>query len=112
MKILKVEAGKEPYEKEISHDLESIQREVEGLLEPKVVLCCNEEGKINGMKPNRRVGRDIICGPFFLAGIDREGELTSLSEEKLKEYSKLFNEPEQFSGNEPELEPRMSFYSM
>ena len=34
------------------------------------------------------------------------------SEEKLKEYSKFFHEPEQFSGNEPELEPRMSFYSM
>ena len=117
MKILKVEVGKEPYEKEIAHDLESIQREVEGLFEPvylesKVVLCCNEEGKINGMKPNRRVGRDIICGPFFLAGIDREGERSSLSEEKLKEYSKLFHEPEQFSGNEPELEPRMSFYLM
>ena len=97
--------------------MESIQREVGGLFEPvyleaKVVLCCNEEGKINGMKPNRRVGRDIICGPFFLAGLNREGELTSLSEEKLKEYSKLFHEPEQFSGNEPELEPRMTFYSM
>ena len=77
MKILKVEVGKEPYEKEISHDLESIQREVEGLFEPvyleaKVVLCCNEEGKINGMKPNRRVGRDIICGPFFLLGLIRK----------------------------------------
>lgn len=117
MKILKVEVGKEPYEKEIVAGLESIQEEVEGLFQPlyleaKVVLCCNEEGKINGMKPNRRVGRDIICGPFFLAGLDKEGELTSLSDDKLKEYSKLFHEPEQFSGNEPELEPRMTFYSM
>ena len=34
MKILKVEVGKEPYEKELSHDLESIQREVGGLFEP------------------------------------------------------------------------------
>jgi len=33
--------------------------------DPDVVIICNEEGKINGMKLNRYIGHDIIAGPFF-----------------------------------------------
>ena len=73
MRILKVEPGKAPYAKEMAEGLKAIQREVEGLFQPLsmgdgVILCCNDEGKLNGMQPNRRLGDDIICGPFFLAG--------------------------------------------
>ncbi len=46
MKILKVEPGKTPYEKEIEDTLENIQSEVGGCFEPVylgdgVILCCN-----------------------------------------------------------------------
>lgn len=75
MRILKVAPGKAPYAKEMEEGLKAIQREVEGLFQPLsmgdgVILCCNDEGKLNGMQPNRRLGDDIICGPFFLVGDD------------------------------------------
>ena len=57
MRILKVEPGKAPYAKEMEEGLKAIQREVEGLFQPLsmgdgVILCCNDEGKLNGMQPN------------------------------------------------------------
>ena len=54
MRILKVEPGKAPYVKEMEEGLKAIQREVEGLFQPLsmgdgVILCCNDEGKLNGI---------------------------------------------------------------
>lgn len=56
MRILKVAPGKAPYAKEMEEGLKAIQREVEGLFQPLsmgdgVILCCNDEGKLNGMQP-------------------------------------------------------------
>lgn len=61
MRILKVEPGKAPYAKEMEEGLKAIQREVEGLFQPLsmgdgVILCCNDEGKLNG-----------ICCVYFVA---------------------------------------------
>lgn len=55
MRILKVEPGQAPYEKEMEDTLATIQQEVQGLFQPVyvedgVILCCNEEGKLNGME--------------------------------------------------------------
>ena len=118
MKILKVEPDKTPYVKEMDDTLESIQKEVEGFfeivyMENDVALCCNEEGKLNGMQMNRRVGDDIICGPFFLVGIDmeNEGEFCSLPENKIEQYTERFKEPEQFAAYEPAAQPYMEFHS-
>lgn len=61
MRILKVEPGQAPYEKEMEDTLAAIQQEVQGLFQPVyvedgVILCCNEEGKLNGilLPPTRR----------------------------------------------------------
>ena len=77
MRILKVEPGERPYEKEIENTLRDVQKEVGGgLFQPVyigdgIVLCCNEESKLNGMEPNRWLGDfDSVCGPFFLVGDD------------------------------------------
>lgn len=115
MRILKIEPGKAPYVKEMADGLEAIQQEVQGLFQPVymedgVLLCCNDEGKLNGMAPNRRLEDDIICGPFFLVGDDLAGGLCSLTDEQVARYTELFREPEQFTGQEPELEPRIDFY--
>ena len=75
-----------------------------------VILCCNDEGKLNGMQPNRRLGDDIICGPFFLVGDDHAGGFCSLTEEQIQRYTQVFQEPEQFTGQEPELKPYMELY--
>ncbi len=115
MRILKVEPGKAPYAKEMAEGLKAIQREAEGLFHPLsmgdgVILCCNDEGKLNGMQPNRRLGGDIICGPFFLVGDDHAGGFCSLTEEQIQRYTQVFQEPEQFTGQEPELKPYMELY--
>lgn len=117
MRILKVEPGQVPYEKEIPNTLESIQAEVGGgLFQPLyvgegIVLCCNEEGKLNGMEPNRWLGNDIVCGPFFLVGDSESGNFVSLTDDQLSLGMETFAEPEQFTGEEPELEPWMEFYT-
>lgn len=116
MRILKVEPGQVPYEKNIPNTLESIQAEVGGgLFQPLyvgegIVLCCNEEGKLNGMEPNRWLGNDIVCGPFFLVGDSESGNFVSLTDDQLSLGMETFAEPEQFTGEEPELEPWMEFY--
>lgn len=115
MQILKVEPGKAPYVKEMEDGLKAIQQEVEGLFQPLsmgdgVILCCNDAGKLNGMQPNRRLGDDIICGPFFLVGDDHTGGFCSLTEEQAQRYTQMFQEPERFTGQEPELKPHMEFY--
>lgn len=114
IKILKIELDKAPYEKEIDNKLEPLQEEVEGLidcvyLEEGCVAVINDEGKLNGMQPNRRFGSDIICGPFFMCGDSPDGEFVSLPEKLSQKYQKLFAEIEQFTGQKQELEPKMIF---
>jgi len=115
--ILKIEPGKEPYVKEIEDSYEARRKEVEGCIEhvhfrDGCVAILNGEGKCIGMEPNRRYGNDIFCGPFFITTFDDEGEYVSLTDEQIEEYSLRFGEVEQFFGNEPELEPRMSFIAL
>ncbi|MBU5255213.1 DUF3846 domain-containing protein [Tissierella praeacuta] len=114
IKILKIEPQRLPYEKEISNDLEGIQGEVEGLFESiylgdNCILVCNEEGKLNGMELNRRVGNDIIAGPFFIVGDSQDGEFISLTDEQIEEYIDEFGQIQEFTGEEPEAQPWMEF---
>lgn len=116
IRILKIEPQKLPYEKEINNDLEGIQGEVEGLfeciyLDDNCILVCNEEGKLNGMELNRRVGNDIIAGPFFIAGDNCDGEFISLTDEQIEQYTNEFSKIQEFTGEEPEAQPRMEFIS-
>ena len=88
-----------PEEIEIDNTLEAKQEIVGGYTEcvylpndESVVLLCNEEGKINGMKLNRDIGHDIIAGPFLILGDDYEnGDFKSLTEEQILKYKMRFN---------------------
>ena len=88
-----------PKEIEIENTLEAKQEIVGGYIEcvylpndENVVLICNEEGKINGMKLNRDIGHDIIAGPFLILGDDYEnGDFKSLSEEQILKYKLRFD---------------------
>ena len=110
--VLKIEVGEPPEIKEIPNELSCLQNEVGGLIEcvyldDGSIAVCNEEGKLNGMEPNRRLGADIICGPFFICGDTLDGDFASLSEEQIQKYSEKFAEIQAFTGEEPELEPRI-----
>ncbi len=113
IKALKVEPGKKPCECTLVNELRELQKAVSigadnvGLieildLEEDVCLLCNEEGKLIGLEPNRRLGNDILCGVFYLIGQDRCGNLTSLSERAMRFYKILFFEPEVIDPDEVE----------
>lgn len=108
IKVIMLHPGKLAKAVEIDASLEGMQRAVGGgLIEPvyifdeEVCLVCNEEGKINGMRPNRALydeGHemiDIICGPAFICDCSGEN-FASLSDAQLEKYGKQFRYPETF----------------
>ena len=102
MRVLIIEPMKEPYVADIGNDLKSMQDVVGGLievinLEDDIVMVDNEEGKLIGLEGNRRVGRDIIAGTFFLCGSNYEGEFVSLTDEQIDKYTNRFKEPEHYT---------------
>ena len=71
--VVKVEPMKEPVIACLKNDLDSLQKAVsigapeQGLiefvwLEDNVSILCNEEGKLIGLAPNRRLNEDIQIG--------------------------------------------------
>ena len=112
--VLRVEPGKVPEEKDIGSDLHSLQAEVDGLIEcvymdDGAIIVVNEEGKLNGMEMNRRLGDDILCGPFFIVRDHGEGDFASLTNSQIEYYKNRFAQPEQFAEHEPHAEPFMRF---
>ena len=105
IRILKIESEKAPYEKEIVDKLEDIQAVVNGpiqciYLNGGCLLVCNEEGKLNGMQLNRRIGNDIITGPFFIVGVNIYGEFVSLTDGQIESFAEEFREIEMFNTEE------------
>ena len=99
LKCLLVKPYELPEEIEIENTLEAKQHLVGGYIEcvylpndESVVLICNEEGKINGMKLNRDIGHDIIAGPFLILGDDYEnGDFKSLTDDQILRYKMRFD---------------------
>ena len=109
MRILVVEPGKQPEEREIDGSLESMQQIVGGLIQAiypfddTVALICNDEGKLMQMKPSRAIldedGRvmDVIAGPFFICYAPIESEtFLSLPDDLREEMRKKFDLPEHY----------------
>lgn len=97
MKVLMVEPGREPYEKEIENTLAAMQEAIGGYIEVVYTkdgdaILLNEEGKLLGLPPNRSFYNDIFAGTFFIAGVEDE-DFASLSDEKLTYYTDMFKEP-------------------
>ena len=121
IKALKVEPCKHPYVVELNNDLDSLQKAVsigapeQGLvefvyLEDNVSVLCNEEGKLIGLEPNRRLGKDIICGVFYVVAEDDEGDLISLSKVQQEHYSKMFWTPDVIDKDEVDKTIVFEFY--
>ena len=121
IKALMVEPGKHPVVTELSDDLDSLQKAIsigadyQGLIEIIGIgngdcILCNEEGKLIGLEGNRRVGSDIIAGVFYIMSEGEDGELVSLTEEKIQHYKQRFWEPEVFSSAEIEPSAQVWFF--
>lgn len=98
LRCLYVKENSLPEEIIIPNTLKAKQEKVEGLIEytylpndDNVVIICNEEGKINGMGPNRDTGYDIVFGPFLIVGeTSDDGEDRSLTDEQISKYKEYF----------------------
>ena len=105
MKVIIVKPFTNPYVANIKGDLESMQKIVGGYIEAvypfddeEVALVCNEEGKINGLMPNRfLLDRnngicDFICGDFFLCSAPADSEnFESMPENLIDQYVTKFS---------------------
>lgn len=116
IRVLMVEPGRKAYEKEIGTSLEELYSELEceciqtfyPVVSDLVVFVCDDEGKINGSKPNRAIygedGKmmDIICGKFFICDCSTD-RFQSLPDELMQKYKKQFLLPERFARINGEL---------
>ena len=94
IRVLKICPREHPQE----HTLEAMQAAVGGYieivgLEEDICILLNEEGKLEGLPPNRRLGNDILVGDFYVCGSSEEGDLTSLPEDAMERYTEMFYEP-------------------
>ncbi len=105
--VVVCEPGKTARRAEIGTGLDELQKAVGGTIETyypfdeEVCIVCNDEGKLNGMKPCRAVydaeGKvmDVVFGPFFVC--DCSGpDFRSLSPEQMERYWRMFERPERF----------------
>ena len=105
MKIIVIKPFQNPYVATIKGDLKSMQKIVGGYIEavypfddPDVALVCNEEGKLEGLTPNRFLLNrnngicDYICGDFFLCYAPAESEnFESMPENLIQKYIDKFS---------------------
>ena len=121
--VLKVAPMCEPEIVTLKNDLRSLHEAVSidapyvGLIEivnmdAKTCLVMNEEGKLLGLAPNRRLGYDILCGVFYVVGQDSRGNLTSLSPAAMERYQKIFATPEIIDAEEAEASMMAMFYAL
>lgn len=103
IKVLVAEPGKPCEARVVEDELKALQAVVGGNLETvstfndPIVLVCNEEGKLLGLPPNRPLmdsrGRpyDILCGTFFIAGVEGEN-FCSLSDAQIRQLKSMFDQ--------------------
>ena len=101
--VLYIQPRKEPEEIVIDDTLEAMQSLVNGYIEEfmpfedDVAIICNEEGKINGLKPNRIIcdseGNmiDIVMGSFFIVNAPEDSDnFESLTDDMIEKYKEIF----------------------
>ena len=110
MRVLVVEPERRPEEREIDDSLKAMQQIVGGLIQPiylddSVALVCNDEGTLMNLPANRGLRNkdgqmyDIVFGTFFLCGAPPDSDhFTSLTEDQIEQYRKMFHTPEMFWG--------------
>lgn len=106
MRVLFKDVGNPVRSMVIPNELGVMQQLVDGYIETitlldDLVIICNEEGRINGMKKNFRIDalNDFVFGPALFVGADGE-EFCSIKEEHeklIKDFFEMFG-TEGFNG--------------
>ncbi|NLW15585.1 MAG: DUF3846 domain-containing protein [Erysipelothrix sp.] len=94
-----------PYVAIIDNDSDVIKAMVGGYMElvslsNTAEIICNEDGKLQNLPANRRLGNDILVGRFIIVGNDGGEYFSSLSNNDIKKYQEQFNNIEQINQNE------------
>ncbi len=64
-----------------------------------VGILYNQEAIFYGLKGNRRVGKRILVGVFYVVGV-KDGSLASLSDEQISWYEMMLYAPETYTEKE------------
>lgn len=94
IKVIKIAVNSDPIVVEIAPTLDAMQAIVGGYIEIVPIgnsgldLCCNEEGKLEGLPLNVAIfgGQDVVAGDCFLLRHDDEGEAASVTAADIKQY--------------------------
>ena len=99
IRVLYVQPGKYPEERMIDHTIKAMQALVGGSIEAvypwrdRACIVCDDESKLKSSPLNRLLeDYDILAGNFFVCGLS-DGDFTSLTDEQLKRYEKLYHTP-------------------
>ena len=94
MKVLRIQPKKYPEVIEIDGSLESLQKEVAGLIQ--AVYPWDDPVALNRVLHNEiGIPYDIVVGTFLIVGLT-EDDFGDLSQELIQRYEKLFHNPEEF----------------
>ena len=96
MRVIVKEPYKQPEVREIKNELQELQTIVGGYIEvlrldDDVLLICNEEGKLQGLKPNFSMGLDTIVGTAVFVSFDGKEDFTSLDDMQMLLIMDKFN---------------------
>lgn len=102
MKVLIKSVGKpfrtESVDKDTLNDLSWSQEKVGGFIEcvhplpsRKIMLICNEEGKLMHLRPNLILAGDVIVGDVLFCSYDDEGDWIGLTDEQISCIYDLVN---------------------
>lgn len=106
-KILVVEPYKKPFAMDMDDSLDAMQSIVGGWIEvtkpplhdDDAVVICNEEGKLRGLTPNRKLHHrdgvvyDVLCGTFFIINAPSDSdEFASLTDEQIDKYIEMYGD--------------------
>ncbi len=96
LRVMVIEPGREPEERILKGDLESMQEVVGGPIEttrnwnlPGLVLVVNEEGKIKDLPINRGTHCDIIYGTFFVCRLGSD-DFKSLYDKDIERIKRIY----------------------
>lgn len=94
MKVVIKKVGEQAQVAEIENTLDALQKFVEGHIEVvsvggEIIMICNEEGKLNGLEYNFKLGNDFIVGNVLFVQA-KDDDFTDLSDSNVESIMNFF----------------------
>ena len=94
MKVVIKKVGEQAQVAEIENTLDALQKFVGGHIEVvsvggEIIMICNEEGKLNGLEYNFKLGNDFIVGNVLFVQA-KDDDFTDLSDSNVESIMNFF----------------------